>query len=148
METASVQEVVTSNSSRVTVAQQIFRKYLWNENPGVRRRRERMASALDTVPTSNKNWEWAKFLFGILVIFTSLTYFPTLWCLPSLAPMGSVVLYGLNYPTMLSLWPSIPQKCSKLYNHPSIPCQSKLFLLQGNQSQLDVKWKVPYTNSC
>ena len=76
-----------------------------------------------------------------------LFFSPTLWCLPSLVPMGSVILYGLNYPTMLSLWPAIPQKCSKLYNHPCIPCQSKLLLLQGNQSQLAVKGKVSYTNS-
>ena len=124
--------------------QQIFRKYLWNENPNMRRRRW-ICPLL-----------WAQCQLQIKAgngqnssLVSSSSFFPpTLWCLPSLAPMGSVILYGLNYPTMLSLWPAIPQKCFNLYNHPSIPCQSKLFLLQGNQSQLAVKGKVSYTNAC
>ena len=28
-----------------------------------------MSSALGTVPTSSKNWEWAKFLFGVFLVF-------------------------------------------------------------------------------
>ena len=30
-----------------------------------------MSSDLGTVPTSNKTWEWAKFLFGIFLVFFS-----------------------------------------------------------------------------
>lgn len=88
------------------------------------------SSALGTVPTSRKS-EWMQFLFGISLVFLSLLFVSQLFPpysakLP--CTMDSVTSYCFNSPTMLSLWPAIPQNCSKLHNYLSYSLPVKIAL--------------------
>lgn len=53
---------------------------------------------------------------------------------PLLAPVGSVIPYGFNSPTVLSLRSTGLPKCSVLLNYLCTAYQSKWLFLQGRQS--------------